>query len=557
MESSLAPQGLEHWIDLLRDKRLPVPAQTLVLLRQQLQDPEVSLQQIHPIIGRDPVLTMHCISLANRLNRNPDTDVSTIELAVATLGLTRIIELTAQLPVIQLNSASVPHKQYFHALADSYHAATQAAALCRYKDPTLINNTRTAALFYAVGHWALWRYAPQQMSQIKIRIYEQQQDTALAEYEVLGCTLQQLSEQLVELWSLSRLAGEALQHQTSPDAELLQQTHLQAEHSPELSEQQKRLVKQLLNTHAYPVKLANWLALTAPLGWTHPKTLQIIGLISDFRQKTIDKTTRKLHQQCVKSSQEHPLPGLLSPAALMLLLPSELVLNYRIDTKDLGTDPTKNILNSVISPKKLASIKRLASNQRLTPLTTARQDGPPDPLAATFRDEAIFHQTLQQLLSPSTQINTLRQVLALLKRGLVQGLGLERLICFTIDTAMQLSPVSDQNSATDLSSFTLNLNIPSLFKKMSHKQLAVWVHRDNRARIWTELPEPFKTLGHPQSFALISLFDGNQPALMLYADRHPDDLAISAFQFQKFKQLAVAANRCIQQIATNSNKDAC
>ncbi|MEH6824317.1 MAG: HDOD domain-containing protein [Motiliproteus sp.] len=555
MESSLAPQGLEHWVDLLRDKLLPVPAQTLGLLRQQLQDPQVSLQQIQPIIGRDPVLTMHCISLANRLNRNPDTDVSTIELAVSTLGLTRIVELTGKLPAIRLNYASVPHKQYFHALADSYHAATQAAALCRYKDRALINNTRTAALFYAVGHWALWRYAPQQMSQIKIRVYEQQQDTALAEYEILGCTVQQLSEQLVELWSLSQLAGEALQHQTSPDAELLQQVHLQAEHSQTLTELQKRNAKQLINTLAYPVKLANWLALTATLGWTHPKTLQIIGFISDFRQTSVDETTAKLHQQCVQSSHQHPLPGLLSPAALLLLLPSELVLNYRIDTKDLGTDPTKNILTSVISPKKLLSIKLLTSSLTSTPATTAAQDGPPDPLAATFRDEAIFHQTLQQLLSPSTQINTLRQVLALLKRGLVPGLGLERLICFTIDTAMQLSPVSDPDSATDLSHFTLNLNIPSLFKKMSQKQLAVWVHSDNRARIWTELPEPFKALCHPQSFALISLFEGNQPALMLYADRHPQDLAISAFQFQKFKQLAVAANRCILQLATNSNKD--
>ena len=117
MDSSLAPQDLGHWITLLQDKQLPVPAQTLGILRRKLEDPNISLQQLQPIIAQDPVMSMHCARLANQLNRNPDTDVSTIELAVATLGLDRITQLAQQLPAIKLNSASVPHKQYFHATA--------------------------------------------------------------------------------------------------------------------------------------------------------------------------------------------------------------------------------------------------------------------------------------------------------------------------------------------------------------------------------------------------------------------------------------------------------
>ena len=93
MDSSLAPQDLGHWITLLQDKQLPVPAQTLGILRRKLEAPNISLQQLQPIIAQDPVMSMHCARLANQLNRNPDTDVSTIELAVATLGLDRITQL--------------------------------------------------------------------------------------------------------------------------------------------------------------------------------------------------------------------------------------------------------------------------------------------------------------------------------------------------------------------------------------------------------------------------------------------------------------------------------
>ncbi|MEH6469876.1 MAG: HDOD domain-containing protein [Halopseudomonas sp.] len=550
MESPLAPQGIEHWSSLLQDKLLPVPALTLALLRQQLQDPGVSLQQLHPIIGRDPVLAMHCVSLANRLNRNPDTDVSTIELAIATLGLDRIIELIGQLPAIKLNTASVPHKQYFHSLADSYHAATQALSLCRYKDRSIINNTRTAALFYGIGHWALWRYAPQQMSQIKIRIYEQQQDSALAEYEVLGCTIQQVSEQLISHWRLSRLASEALQHQTSPDADLLDQIHLQAEHSAELSDEQKREVKQLLNAPYYPVKLANWLALTAPMGWNHAKTQRIEALINDLLQQDQSETSSLLHQNCVKASREHPMPGLLSPAALMLLQPSELVLNYRMDTTDIGGATAKKPLSSMISPKKINAIKQLSAQQSTSPSPSGTPAPTSATAASTFRDEALYQQVLQQLIKPSAELSERNQVLNLLHRGLVNGLGLERVVSYHINYEMRLTPISHQGCIGDdpLIRFTLNLNIPSLFKKMTHKPLAVWVHNNNRARIWEELPERFKSVCHPQSFALISLFQRDQPALLLYADMQQQSSLISEFQFQKFKQMAVAANRCIAQL---------
>ena len=98
--------------------------------------------------------------------------------------------------------------------------------------------------------------------------------------------------------------------------------------------------------------------------------------------------------------------------------------------------------------------------------------------------------------------------------------------------------------------YTQSLQVPSLFKKLADKPLAVWVTNHNRERIWPELPERFKQITHQHSFALISLFCGNRPCYYLYGDRGKDNAEVSDFDFRHFKQLAVAANRCLNQ--TNS-----
>ena len=81
---------------------------------------------------------------------------------------------------------------------------------------------------------------------------------------------------------VSRLAVDALRHATSPDAEMLAKLHQHALHDDQLSEAERREIKQLLNATYYPVKLANWLALTVPYGWTKPKALRLVEIISDF-----------------------------------------------------------------------------------------------------------------------------------------------------------------------------------------------------------------------------------------------------------------------------------
>ncbi|WP_165840104.1 HDOD domain-containing protein [Motiliproteus coralliicola] len=540
--STPIPSGADQWLELLADKLLPVPARTVLILRKQLQNPAVSLQQLTPLIESDPVLSLHCVSLANQLNRNPDTNVTSIELAVATLGLERITELATKLPAIKLNNASVPHKQYYHALGNSFHAAAQARMLCRYRDASIINATRTAALFYGLGHWALWRYAPHQASEIKIRIYEQQQDSAEAEQVVLGCTVQQLSERLVEHWQLSPLAIEALKHENSPDAQQLDLIHQRAAQLGELDEDDKRTIKQLLNAQHYPVKLANWLCLTAPMGWNYPKTVRICQLISDLLQKPLDDTNALLHQQCVQASRAHPMPDLLNPAAMMLLLPSEQVLSYRLDSESAATKVETTLL-------KRKSIQPKVDDDDATPSSAPRPE--PEQLEISdFVDKELFQRILHRLVKAVDKIKDHSQAIELVQKALTEALGAERALTFHIDGEMRLKTLSFRGCSHDdrITRLTMNLKHPGLLQRLAQKPTAVWVSEHNNRQIRAEMSERFRAVCHPDSFMLVSLFLNQRPSLIVYADMRDRGARLSQFQFEKFKQLMAAANRCMHQI---------
>ncbi|MCW8885194.1 MAG: HDOD domain-containing protein, partial [Motiliproteus sp.] len=489
-----------------------------------------SLAKLVPVIITDPVFTLHLIRLANQLNRNADTQANTVELAVSTLGLNRIRSLCQSLPVIKMNNASVPHKQYFHAIDNSYHAATQAVSLCRFPGDSVINETRIAALFYGVGHWALWRYAPQQMSEIKIGIYEDKKDVVLAENDVIGCTVQQISEGLVEAWGLSKLGVEALKHTTSPDTEMLDQLHRFAEEGESsFDEEQLRDIKQLLNANFYPVKLANWLALTVPYGWYKSKSRRLIEIISDFLKQPEDKTISQLHQNCVQSSREFHIDGLMNSAALMLLLPSKQVLNYRMESKAASRKK-----QAIEQPKQVAK-----SKPKTAPTVTQIADG--------FRSKEKFQELATQLLKKPDLYPTDREIYVDLVRGLRNGLGLSRVSIFEVDEQGTMSPVLQSGFSDNdpMRRFTLNLEVPSLFKKLSQKSLAVWMADHNREQIRSELPERFKACSNQKSFVLMSLARGGKTVAFIYCDHGSLENEMSQFFFKYFKYICGAANVCL------------
>ncbi len=539
MDQSAGRYGLAQWVDFLKAKPLPVHVRTVQQLKYLIQDPGTSLQKLVAPIERDPVFALHLVKLGNELNRNPNTHVGTVELGVSTLGMDRIAGLCEQLPTIQINHSSVAHKQYFHAIANSFHAAIQAADLCRFPGKDVINETRMAALFYGVGHWALWRYAPVQMSAVMIKIHEEQADVVLAENDVFGCTIQQLSLELARSWKLSNLALEALDHDNSPDHAFLDKIHRYALRTEEFSEEDTREIKQLLSASFYPVKLANWLALTQAHGWQSAKSLRLVEIITDFLRRPAGEVASRINANTVKASRLYHIKGIMAPAAQMLLLPSDMVLNYRLENPE---DIAPSSIPGVAEPKKLATSN---THNHLPPPAIESSDDLPTELA----DPEVFKEIAERLMHQPQHYEKVNDIYNDLLRAIGQGIGLDRVMLYSLDEDNSLQGAARIGMLANdpITRFSLSLEIPSIFKRMGHKPQALWVASHNRSKIWQELPTRFRSICHQQSFMLMSLFRGKQLIGFVYADREQQELAISPFQFKSFKNICAASNLCLSK----------
>ncbi|WP_067986794.1 HDOD domain-containing protein [Neptuniibacter pectenicola] len=331
---SNSPYGAKSWVSYLKDRPLPVRNSVLRRLQRKLCDASVPLQDLKKVIKSDPVLCLHMVRKASELHDKVDSKVTSIDHAINSLGLDHIESVAKTITPLKLNPSSVAQKMYFRYIAVSHHAASQAQSWLLRKKTLFAEETYLASLFYGVGHWLLWQHAALHMSEIQIKIREENTDVVLAETDILGCTVQEISRGLIESWGISELAVTSLEHETSPNKKTLAQLHQRALGDPRLSAEVLRDINHLVQEKFFPVKLSNWIALTTSFGWESTKSMKIIDIINDFLNAEIAETINNLHITCAQSSRIYHVPGTLALAAEMLLLPSPNSINYRISSKE-------------------------------------------------------------------------------------------------------------------------------------------------------------------------------------------------------------------------------
>lgn len=538
MESSQKRSGAQDWIQFLCSKPLPVKSQTIQRIKSSLAEPRVSLHDLAKVATTDPAFCAHLVSKANALNHNADTEANTAELATSILGMDHFLALMNSVPIIKLNPSSVPHRWYFRSLETSLHAMAQAADICRFPGKKVQSDTAIAGLFYGIGHWALWRYAPLEMSAIKHETYVQHKDSALAEYDVLGCTIQEISAGLVEHWNLSSLAILALHHDTSPDNNALDLLHEYAISANNLSDAQQLDIRRLLNSNFFPVKLANWLALTCQDGWESEKAHKLQQIVADFVKATPEEGRARILNTCAATSRNSYTPGILMPAAQLLLIPSDQHLPYQMSVDGQASSKAgKSKSANEVKPQ----------SQRYQGVGV-----PVHIVKDEFKDKALFQQLYQKMLQADTDANGEKQLLTHLLQAVREGLGLSRVCLFKVEQGSSLRTLAAQGfvEKDPIYRYTQQLNVPSLFKKLAKRPAAITMTKTNRAQIFVQLPDRFKHCCHQNSFVLISVFYDNQPYLLVYADHNQVKQDISPFFTKYFKLICNALSKKLNQPST-------
>lgn len=539
MSSTPCLYGTEAWTDFLCERGLPVRVSILARFRRLLEDDNTTLNQLSELIRSDPVLSLHVTRTAQELHVAKGSSVTSIEHAVNSVGLDQLSLLSESLQSLKINPRSMQHKMYFRAIADSLHASSQAAALCRHRGLPHVEEVRLAALLYGFGHWLLWLYAPLHKHEYQKKVLLEKVDVALAEQDVFGCTVQSLSAELAQRWALPELTLAALDHGTSPSRSDLQLLHRRALNDPRLGQLEQREINQLTQARFFPVKLGNWLALTSTRGWHSKKTLRLYDIAADFLSWPRDRLVAHLHQTCAEASRHYHVPGTLSPAAQMLLLPSEEALSGLIESRELQL-----LQQHYPLPEKPVFKSRPSASE--DPATAVEH-----PAVTAHAQETIYSQVLQRLQDGYPLYTKPAHILQALLQGLHQGLGLSRIALLLINPKKRVlhcaRTVGMVDTAT-INQLRLDLEVPSLLKRLTDKPAGIWLDSTRRKTLRPMLPDAFLDAVHSGDYLLMSVFNKGEPLAVVYADDGADCPQLSEFQYEQFRQLCAAATLALKRL---------
>lgn len=552
---SESPYSATSWVEYLKDRPLPVRNSVLRRLQRQLRNDKVTLLELNRTIKSDPVLCLHMVRKASALHNKVNSKVTSIDHAINSLGLENIEAVLKETTALKLNPSSVAQKMYFRYIAVSHHAATQAQSWITRRKASFGDETYLASLFYGVGHWLLWQHAAFHMSAIQVKLREERTDVVLAETDILGCTVQEISRGLIAQWGISELAVTSLEHETSPDKKTLSQLHQRALGDPRLTDEDLREINHLVQEKFFPVKLSNWIALTANLGWNQTKTMKIIDIINDYLKSEIAETINNLHINCAKSSQAYHVAGTMAPAAEMLLLPSDKTINYRLSPKE--SQLLSSTMPTVAKPQQvLETSKETHKPKEPSPVKTTKQTSEKKPLKERieqpeFLDKETYDLIAERLLKGHEQYNQPKHILQALIQGLNRGLGFERVSMFLVNNkAHQLKTAFSVGFAEEhpIIKFQYDLEVPSLFKKLREKPGCIWVKPENRTQLLPMLPDTYHDWGNPNGFLLMSIFFGNTPIAIIHADYGIQGPAITDFHHERFRYLSSAATLSLKKM---------
>ncbi|WP_051221987.1 HDOD domain-containing protein [Neptunomonas japonica] len=539
-EGSKILYGVDAWVDYLKDKSFPVRASSLKRLKILLSKDSTMISHLTALVRSDPVLCLHVVRAAEKKHAKKGSHVTSIEHAVSSLGIDPLIQLSKTLQPVKLNPSSVQQKQYLRTVANSHHAAIQARTWQQMKRLPFTEEVYLASLFYSIGLWALWLNAPLHMHKVRIKIWEENIDPTLAEHDILGCTMQQISMGLSEHWGFSELTLQAQDPDTSPSKGLLNKLHQRALSDPRLSAEELRELNHLTQERHFPIKLANWLSLIVSRGWRTTRNIKTTDIISDYLGLDTDKTLALLHTLCAEASREYHAPGTLAPAAEMLMISSSYPNNYKLGKRELELLTPKYPIPEKPKPKKKKTPTKVKPKEQVLTHTPE-----------TLLDEVIYKQIVERFVKDYHLYTKPAHILQGLMQGLVQGLGLQRIALNLVNTKshkMKTAQVVGIDKEHPFASYQIDLQIPSIFKKLCDKPACIWITNENKQQYTKLMPDAYSSQLPESDCLMMSVFRGKVPVAIIYADAGETGLPFTAFHHQRFRYLCSAATLALKRM---------
>ena len=204
------PRHLEGWMRYLQLAEIPVLERTaaeLELLRAMEDD--VDARMLTALITTDPLMTLKLLAhIANHHRSRRVTEVETVGQGLVLLGITPFFNTFGPQPTVEQHLEGQPEalEGLKAVIGRAHRAARLALGFAVHRMDTDAPVIHEAALLHDFAEMLLWLHAPDLALAIRRR---QQADPSLrsatVQRELLGVTLAELQQALMQAWRLPEL----------------------------------------------------------------------------------------------------------------------------------------------------------------------------------------------------------------------------------------------------------------------------------------------------------------------------------------------------------------
>ncbi|MCW8987665.1 MAG: HDOD domain-containing protein [Gammaproteobacteria bacterium] len=299
-------ENLDNWIERISENELPIFKYTVHAINDVVSKDATSISDLSRIILRDANLTARVLRVANSATYNvTGSTISTISRAIVYLGFNLVRDISMSLAIIDALLSGKAKEHALELMAKSFHAAVQARDFAERRGDDAAEEIFIAALLKHIGEITFWCVAGEEGEQIVELIENRGFSEELAQQEVLGFTLAQLTVGLTADWHISDLLHSAI-------------------NKPKMD-----------NPRIQDIVSALDLSDAAHKGWTNKETLAIANKIAKHIDVEEDNIIEILHVNAKKAAEVAQLFG---ASSIIKYLP--------IEEKNINEDADEHSFNA-------------------------------------------------------------------------------------------------------------------------------------------------------------------------------------------------------------------
>ncbi len=534
-------KGAKSWLDLTKNAAIPILKASAKLLTKQIKA-GASLAELSHTIERDPALCLHLFLAANKKSRHHSPgqgmEILSLNHVVTILGMKGLIDCVKKAPQIKLHKSDAYQKAYLQAQSCSAFGGNLMEHWVKVSHVGSAEKLKWATILAGAPRWILWREAYVQMRKCDWLIHHDFVATQKAEKKVFGCALDDIICVLGRKLMLPSLAQNVLEAKQLPT--LKQWGKLLSDRYLDFIDADLKLKRLRSNPNTLMAVILH-MAEQLPMGWMTAKTLRAQKVLSRLTGQDPSSVVRQNHQLSVSVSRHAGAWPVLSPA-YSLLWPSQA-----INQAPWLRRPMLCLLPNKEEPKQDVNKPRAVN------VVNTDLPGVPSPRKANKR---LLVDIIAQFKRDVHTFSNVHEILLTCNKAIYEGLGLRRTcICILAKGGDHLRPLYcvgiPQHSKVHGLKMTLEGN--RFFGKLLKKTASYRVDRGNFEQVTNMLSPDVVEVLLNKNFIVMSLFAGEKPIGVVYADASNKEEDISEQEYQAFKTICQSAGFALDAYAQKHN----